>query len=131
MNRNVMVHSPMRFVLLAAFAACASPRQGETVRIVTIDAHHTPADSPHGWIYAFDRASGDPDACVYVWSDAAWSLGLQEQPGAYGNEVARGRIVDGIAVDFPAWVLRDARNLYVAGHIDATLGDQRIPRGAH
>lgn len=83
---------------------------------------------PAGWIYAFDRRSGQPDACVYVWQDARWELGEMTSPGAFTSITARGRIENGVLVGLPVDVLRDADNLYQAGHIDARLDGVPLPR---
>lgn len=84
--------------------------------------------SPSGWVYAFDR--GDlVDLCVYAWPDGRWMLGAETRPGYCGTEIASGLIVDGRAVGFPVGLLESSANLYVSGHMKASLDGQAIPRG--
>ena len=92
---------------------------------VAVEASNVPG--PAGWIYAFKRRSGRPDACVYVWPDGRWELGLQTVPGAYLDVEARGRIEDGVLAGLPADVLRDADVLYQAGRISARLDGAPLP----
>ena len=116
--------------LLAALAAvaCSSlgasgPRSGR----VEVSVEQSSVPGPAGWIYAFKRRSGHPDACVYVWADGRWELGEATEPGAYLQIKARGRIEGGVLVALPVDVLREADELYQAGHISARLDGVLLP----
>ncbi|MFK7742050.1 MAG: hypothetical protein AB8H80_17170 [Planctomycetota bacterium] len=70
-------------IVLFVFAACASvdglgPRETGSVQVHRADAAGSSSgEAPSGWIYAFDRVSGQPDACIYIWPNNAWSLGMR------------------------------------------------------
>ncbi len=120
-----MMPRTLLFFSLLSIAACAAPPTSDLV----IRADPTAGgDGPCGWIYVFDRPDDARDACVYVWSPTSWSLAEATRPGLYDAELSRGEIQDGFATGFPADVLREARIVYVAGHLTATLDGEPIPR---
>lgn len=119
---------PWLAVALATGACTPFDSSSQRADRVEVTVTQTNGDNPDGWIYAFDRRSGQPDACVYVWQDARWELGEMTSPGAFTSITARGRIENGVLVGLPVDVLRDADNLYQAGHIDARLDGVPLPR---
>ena len=130
------MRTTLLFMTLFVPGACVSAdalgaRETGSVQIHLATPDAASSEAPCGWIYAFDRASGQPDACVYIWPDDSWSLGYEMQPGFYGDERARGVVVQGAASAFPAGVLRDARRLYVTGGVEASLDGQSIGRASN
>lgn len=121
-------HQALIVVAAGLLAGCALPRPTESAESLKI-TRVTTGKSPCGWIYAFHRRSGAPDACVFIWSPEKWSLALETKPGHYSTEPVEGRIKDGVAVGFPTDVLLDARTVYAAGGIAAALGDRPIREG--
>ena len=110
--------------------AATTPVEPTPLVITRMEVRPTEPRSVCGWIYAFERPDDQPDLCVTVWSDETWTLASEVSPGHYGNELDVGCVLQGTAAEFPAGVLRDAGHVYVAGHIDAELDGQPIPRGA-
>jgi hypothetical protein len=126
------LHVAILTAVLGLLTSCTASRHAENaetgaLEITRAEPNRAVPDSPCGWIYAFDRRSEGPDLCIYIWPTRTWTVAEETSRGYFGDVVAGGNIEDGIALAFPADLLRDARVLYVAGGVGARLDGRSIP----